>query len=70
MLKQERLHLLITSAHFLVFKILIFWTFTIINFVQLGFNLTNGVTDMLEFSSILIYFVPVKGIYTQQEMFD
>jgi hypothetical protein len=34
--------------------------------VQLGFNLSNGVTDTLESSTILIYLIQVKGIYTQK----
>ncbi len=34
-------------------------------FMQLGFNLSNGVTDTLESSSILIYFIQMKVIYTQ-----
>ncbi len=40
------------------------------NFVQLGVSLSNGVTDTLESSSILIYFICVEVIYTQQDMFD
>jgi hypothetical protein len=32
--------------------------------VLLGFYLSNGVTDTLESSSILIYFIQVKGTYT------
>jgi hypothetical protein len=32
---------------------------------NLVFNLSNGVTDTLESSSILIFFIEVKGIYTQ-----
>ena len=35
-------------------------------FVQLGFNLSNGETDTLESSSILIQLIQVKGIYTQK----
>jgi len=35
-------------------------------FVQLGFNLSNGVTDTLESSSILIFSIQVKSIYTQK----
>jgi hypothetical protein len=38
----------------------------IINFVQLGFNLSNGVTDTLESSSILIYLKTHMGLYTQE----
>ena len=34
--------------------------------MQLAFNLSNGVTDTLESSSILIYLVLVKTIYTQK----
>ncbi len=34
-------------------------------FMQLGFNMSNGITDTLESNSILIYLVHVKGIYTQ-----
>ncbi len=40
------------------------------NFVQIVLSLTNGVTDTLESSSILIYFICVEGIHTQQDMFD
>ncbi len=35
-------------------------------FVQLAFNMSNRVTDTLESSTILIYLVQVKGIYTQK----
>ncbi len=35
-------------------------------FVQLGFNLSNGVTDTLESGSILIYLETRKSIYTQR----
>jgi len=34
--------------------------------VPLGLNLSNGVTDTLESSSILIYFKTRKSIYTPQ----
>ncbi len=34
--------------------------------MQLGFNLSNGVTDKLESISILIYLIQVEGIYTQK----
>jgi hypothetical protein len=34
--------------------------------MQLGFNLSNGVTDTLESSLILIYLGTRKSIYTQQ----
>jgi hypothetical protein len=34
--------------------------------MQLGFILSNGVTDTLESSSILIYFETRKSIYTRQ----
>ena len=34
--------------------------------MQLGFNLSNGVTDKLESISILIYLIQVKGIHTQK----
>ncbi len=37
------------------------------DFVQLAFNLRNRVTDTLESSSILIYLIEVKGIYTQRD---
>ncbi len=37
-------------------------------FVQLGLNFSNGVTDTLESSSILIYFVHVKDISTRQNV--
>jgi hypothetical protein len=33
--------------------------------MQLGFNLRNRVTDTLESSTMLIYLIQVKGIYTQ-----
>ncbi len=33
--------------------------------MQLGFNLSNGVTDTFESSSILINLIQVTGIYTQ-----
>jgi hypothetical protein len=36
------------------------------DFVQLAFNLRNGVTDTLESSSILIYLIEKKGIYTKR----
>ncbi len=35
-------------------------------FLQLGLNLSNGVTDTLESSTILIYLIQLKGIYTQK----
>jgi hypothetical protein len=35
-------------------------------FMLLAFNLSNGVTDTLESSTILIYLIKVKGIYTQR----
>ncbi len=34
-------------------------------FVQLDFNLSNGVTDTLESNSILIYFTKQMSLYTQ-----
>ncbi len=34
--------------------------------MQLGYNLSNGVTDTLESSSILIYFETHVGLYTQE----
>ncbi len=34
--------------------------------MQLDFNLSNCVTDTLESSSILIYLIQMKGIYTQK----
>ncbi len=39
-------------------------------FVQLGFNLSNGVTDTLESSSILIYLKLHMGLYTQMIWWD
>ncbi len=36
-----------------------------LDFVQLGFSLSNGVTDTLEFSSILIYSKKYMSLYTQ-----
>ncbi len=41
-------------------------TATNTGFMQLGFNLSEGVTDTLEFSTILIYFIQKKSIYTQK----
>jgi len=38
---------------------------TVTIFVQLGLNLSNEETDALESSSVLIYLVQVKSIYTQ-----
>jgi hypothetical protein len=38
--------------------------------MQLGFNLSNRVTDALESSSLLIYLIQVKGIYTQEGLVD
>jgi hypothetical protein len=35
-------------------------------FVQLGFSMSNGVTDTLEPNSILIYFQTCLSIYTQK----
>jgi hypothetical protein len=35
-------------------------------FVQLAFNLSNGVTNTLESSSILIYLETHMGLYTQK----
>ena len=35
-------------------------------FVQLGFNLSNGVNDTLESSTILIYLETPKSIYTRR----
>jgi hypothetical protein len=34
--------------------------------MQLGFNLSNGVTDTLECSTILIYFETHVRLYTQE----
>jgi hypothetical protein len=34
--------------------------------MQLAFDLSNGVTDTLESSTILICLVQVEGIYTQK----
>ncbi len=39
-------------------------------FMQLGFKLSNGVTDTLESSKILIYWFKAKGIYTQKVSVD
>ncbi len=33
---------------------------------QFAFNLSNSVTDSLESSTILIYLIQLKGIYTQR----
>jgi hypothetical protein len=38
--------------------------------IELGFNLSNGVIATLESSSILIYLIQVKGIYTQKNCVD
>jgi hypothetical protein len=38
--------------------------------MQLGFNLSDGVTDTFESSSLLIYLIQVKGIYTQEGRID
>ncbi len=38
--------------------------------MQLGFNLSNRATDTLESSSILIYLIHEKGIYTQKGCAD
>ncbi len=35
-------------------------------FVQLGFTLSNGVTDTLEYTSILIYLQTHIGLYLQK----
>jgi hypothetical protein len=41
-------------------------SFLVTHFMQSAFNLSNGVTDLLESSSILIYLIPVKGFsYTK-----
>jgi hypothetical protein len=39
---------------------------TIASFVQLAFNLSNGVTDTIESSTMLVYLVQVKGIFTHK----
>jgi hypothetical protein len=39
-------------------------------FVQLGFNLSNGVTDTLESSSILIYPKLHTGLFTQKTWWE
>ncbi len=39
-------------------------------FVQLGFNLSSGVTDTLESSSIPIYSKSHMGLYTQSKQQD
>jgi hypothetical protein len=41
----------------------------ICNFMQFRFNLSNGVTDTLESSSILIYLETHKGIYSSNFSF-
>jgi hypothetical protein len=38
--------------------------------MSLAFNLSNGVTDKSESSTILIYLIQVKGISTEQETFN
>jgi hypothetical protein len=40
------------------------WSSSIVYFMQLGFNLSNGVTDTLESSTILIYFKSRMSLYT------
>jgi hypothetical protein len=42
------------------------WIWNITCIVRLTFNLSNRVTDTLESSTILIYLIQVKGIYTQR----
>jgi hypothetical protein len=37
----------------------------VVNFMQLGFNLSNGATDTLESSTILIYSDEHISLYTQ-----
>ncbi len=34
--------------------------------MELAFNLSNRVTDTFESSTLLIYFIPAEGIYTQK----
>ncbi len=61
----------ITQPFYNLIRITIFLIFNQNNnFRALDFNLSDGVTDTLESNSILIYFISVKGIYTQQDMFD
>ncbi len=38
-----------------------------LSFVQLGFNLSNEVTDTLETSSVLIYLIRLAGIYSWKD---
>jgi hypothetical protein len=47
---------------------IIYWNAYI--FMQLSFNLSNGVTGTLESSSILIYLIQVKHIYMQKGRID
>jgi hypothetical protein len=49
-----------------LFIVMLSVTSFIVIFVQLGFNLSNGVPDRLESSSILIYLIQVRDIYTQK----
>ncbi len=51
---------------FLLLKDTYFTFYFLYDFMQLGFNLSNRVTDTLESSSILIYFEMRKSIYTKQ----
>jgi hypothetical protein len=47
-------------------KVIIEYLTFYLNFVQLGFNLSNGVTETLEFSSIMMDLETHKSFYTQQ----
>jgi hypothetical protein len=50
-------------------KTSVFLHWCLIRAVPLDFNLSTGVTDTLESSSILIYLIQVKGVYTQKVTF-
>ncbi len=55
----------------IVKRLVIFPISQILNcFMQLAFNLSIGVTDTLESTSILIYLEKHESIYTQEETFD
>ncbi len=45
-------------------------TFDYAPFMQMAFNLSNGVNDTLESSSILIYLETRMGLYTQKRWLD
>jgi hypothetical protein len=61
--------------HYLAFMIFIVldkktFLFHLILFRAIGFYLSNGVTDTIESSSVLIYLIQVKGISIQKGCID